>query len=200
MQRDLRAFWQRFQDEIEVAVARPAPDKLLGIRDGFIRYFHDALGRRDLPISVVPHQLGEKPIELPLTDEETIALARRQAVELRAKLGTDYHFCVGTEGGMHPVDVEGETHYFVRSWAVVIGLTGEAWGASGSVELPKRLIEGLDDQEIPFAIPGTRRKGGMISSLTRGLETRRSAVGEATFHALSSAFYGSLESHPLRRG
>ena len=87
----------------------------------------------------------------------------------------------------------------MRSWTVIVGLTGEGWGASGSVEIPPRLIRDLEDHQIPFAIPGTRRKGGMTSSITGGLETRRSAVAMSTFHALSSVLYGLLESHPFRR-
>lgn len=179
-------------------MASSAADKLLGVRDGFIRYFHRGLGR-PLPIAVVPQQIGEPRIGLPLSDEETIALARRRAIGLREAFGGAYHFYVGAEGGLHSIEVDGKVHYFVRGWSVLLGLTGEAWGASGSVEIPQRLIEGLDDQQIPFAIPGTRRKGGMTASLTGGLETRRAAVSAATFNALSSVLYGVLESHPLRR-
>ncbi len=198
MVRDPRAFWSRFQTGIEVAVARPAADKLFGIRDGFRRYFQDTLGR-SVPVVVVPHEEAAERTRLPLSDEETIQLARRQAMELRQSLGDTYHFYAGAEGGLHSVELDDGAHYFVRSWCVILGIAGEAWGASGSVEIPQRLIAGLDDEQIPFAVPGTRRKGGMISSLTGGHETRRSAVALATFHALSSAFYDRLESHPLRR-
>jgi non-canonical (house-cleaning) NTP pyrophosphatase len=198
MQRDLRAFWSRFQAGIEVAVASSAPDKLLGVRDGFLRCFHDGLGR-PIPIAVVPHQDGNERLGLPMSDEETIRLARRRATELREELGATYHFYVGSEGGLHSLELEGKMHYFVSSWTVIVGLAGEAWGASGSVEIPQRLIQGLDDHQIPFAIPGTRRKGGMTSSITGGLETRRSAVSVSTFNALSTVLYGILESHPLRR-
>ena len=198
MERDLRAFWRRFQDGIEIAVASSAADKLLGVRDGFVRYFHQGLGRQ-LPIAVVPQQIGEPMLGLPLSDEETIELARDRAAELRETFGAAYHFYVAAEGGLHSIEIQGKVHYFVRAWSVVLGLTGEAWGGSGSVEIPQRLIEGLDDQQVPFAIPGTRRKGGMTSSLTGGLETRRAAVGTATFNAVSSVLYGIIESHPLRR-
>jgi len=179
-------------------VASSAADKLLGIRDGFVRYFHEGLGR-PIPIAVVPQQSGDEPLGLPLTDEETIELARGKAAAVRESLGQAYHFYAAAEGGLHSLEMAGRVHYFVRAWTVIIGLAGEAWGASGSVEIPPRLIEGLDDQQIPFAIPGTRRKGGMTSSLTGGLESRRNAVAVATFHAVSSVLYGIIESHPLRR-
>ena len=198
MDRDLRAFWRRFQGGIEVAVASSAADKLLGVRDGFVRYFHEGLGR-SIPVAVVPQVTGEDPLGLPLSDEATIKVAREKASQLRETFGSAYHFYVGSEGGLHSLEIENQAHYFVRAWTVVIGLAGEAWGGSGSVEIPQRLIEGLDDQQIPFAIPGTRRKGGMTSSLTGGLETRRVAVATATLHALASVLYGIIESHPLRR-
>ncbi len=198
MERDLRAFWNRFQAGIEVAVASAAPDKLLGVRDGFLRYFHQGLGR-PIPVAVVQQQVEEGGLGLPLSDEATIELARGRAAELRARLGDTYHFYVGAEGGLHAIELDGRMHYFVRSWTAVLSLAGEAWGGSGSVEIPQRLIEGLDDHEIPFAVPGTRRRGGMTSSITGGQETRRSAVGLSTFNALSSALYGMIESHPLRR-
>jgi hypothetical protein len=38
----------------------------------------------------------------------------------------------------------------------------------------------------------------MISSLTGGLETRRKAVAVSTLHALSTLFYGILDSRPVR--
>ena len=198
MDKDLRAFWRRFQGGIEIAVASSAADKLLGIRDGFVRYFHDGLGR-PIPIAVVPQQSGEEPLGLPLSDEETIEMARQKAAALRSELGQSYHFYAAAEGGLHSLEMAGKAHYFVRAWTVILGLAGEAWGASGSVEIPARLIEGLDAQQIPFAIPGTRRKGGMTASLTGGLESRRNAVASATFHAVSSVLYGIIESHPLRR-
>lgn len=198
MEKDLRAFWRRFQGGIEVAVASAAPDKLLGIRDGFVRCFHEGLGR-PIPIAVVPQSSGDEPLGLPLSDEETIRLARDKAANLRETLSDAYHFYVAAEGGLHSLELDGRVHYFVRAWTVILGLAGEAWGASGSVEIPSRLIEGLDDQQVPFAIPGTRRKGGMTSSITRGLETRRQAVAVATLHAVSSVLYGIIESHPLRR-
>jgi non-canonical (house-cleaning) NTP pyrophosphatase len=195
MTQDLRAFWSRFQTGVEVAVASTSSDKLLGIRDGFHRYFHDALDRR-ISVVVVPHAETEDLGGLSFTDAGTVAMARSRARSLIDSLGEAYHFYVGSEGGLHSLEFDGETHYFVRNWTAVVGAIGEAWGASGSIEVPGRYISGAEGREAPIAIPGTRRRGGMISSLTAGLETRRSAVSEATFHALSSLFYGVLEGNP----
>jgi non-canonical (house-cleaning) NTP pyrophosphatase len=198
MATDLRDFWHDFQSGVEVAVHGAVSDRLLGVRDGFLRFFHDGL-ERPVPVAVVAQQ-GEEPRHgLPMSDAETIAQARAGAQALLQRLGRQYHFYACSEGGLHAVDFAGQTHYFVRSWTVIVGAAGEAWGSGGSVELPERLIAGLVGEQIGTSVPGTRRAGGLISSLTGGLESRRSAVGLATLHALSTLFYGLLESRPIRR-
>ncbi len=195
---DVKGFWQRFQSGIDVAVGGDLPDKLLGVRDGFVRYFHHGL-ERSVPVSVMPQPLDEEHTPLPVTDADTLSLARRRALELQRLYGDAFAFHVGTEAGILLFESAGQTRYFVRSWTVVLGLDEETWGSSGSVQLPQRLIHGIDREDLPFAVPGTRRSGGMVSSLTGALETRRSATALATFHALSTLMYGRLESHPHRR-
>ena len=194
---DLKDFWQRLGSGVEVAVAGPAPDKLLGVRDGFLRYFHDGLDRA-VSVAVVPQAIEETPLGLAVGDEEVVHVARARALELESSLAGSYHFYVATEGGLHALEVDGRHCYFVRNWTVVRGLLGEAWGSSGSIQLPERIVAGLDSDQVPLAVPGTRRSGGMISSLTGGLETRRKAVAVSTLHAISSLFYGILESRPIR--
>ena len=198
---DLRDFWQGFQSGVEVAVHGAEADRLLGVRDGFLRFFHDGLDR-PVPVAVVPQPApaGEEPHDgLAMSDEEAIERARCRAHKLLDRLRGHYHFYVCSEGGLHTVDLAGAPRYFVRTWTAVVGGAGEAFGGSGSVELPQRLVAGLSGEQLSMAIPGTRRSGGMISSLTGGLETRRSATGVATLHALSTLFYGVLESRPIRR-
>ncbi len=182
------------------------PDKLLGVREGFRRYFTSAregLERSGLDwsvsVSVIPQPQDEAATPLPLSDTTTLELARSRARELAEQGGDRYAFYVGTEAGLLDLEIEGRHRYFVRSWTVVIGLGDEAWGSSGSVQLPAQLIDGLDGADIPFAIPGRRRSGGMVSSLTRGGENRRSATSLATFHALSTLLYGWIESRPRQR-
>lgn len=194
---DLKNFWQKLQSGIEVAVAGNNSETLLGVRDGFLRFFHDGLDKT-VSVVVVPQAVEPPPIGLPVSDEEVIRLARRYLDELQARLGDNYQFYMASEGGIHPVEVEGKTHYFVRNWTVVRSPLGEAVGSSGSVQLPDRLIAGLDSAQIPFAIPGTRKGGGMIRSLTGGLETRRRTVATSTLNAISTLFYGVLESRPIR--
>jgi len=178
-------------------VASPASDKLLGVRDGIVRYFHDGLDRA-VSVAVVPQNVEESQFGLPVSDEEVIRLARQRALDLERTLADNYHFYVATEGGLHSLEVDGKHCYFVRNWTVVRGLMGEAWGSSGSIQLPERIVAGLETEQVSLAVPGTRKSGGMISSLTGGLETRRKAIAISTLHALSTLFYGVLESRPGR--
>ena len=198
MVRDLTGFWQRFQSGIDVAVGGDLPDKLLGVRDGFLRYFRDGL-ENSVPVSMVPQPQDEARTPLPVSDADILSLARRRAHQLVRLHGDAFAFYVGSEAGLLLFEADGQRRYFVRSWTTVLGLDEEAWGSSGSVQLPERILEGLDQEDLPFAIPGTRRSGGMVSSLTGGLETRRSATALATLNALSTLMYGRLESYPHRR-
>jgi non-canonical (house-cleaning) NTP pyrophosphatase len=197
MTTDLKSFWQRLQTGVEVAVAGTASENLLGVRDAMLRYFHDGLDRT-VSVAVVPQTVSDAPIGLPFTDEDILRLARQRVGELEEKLGGAYHFYIASESGIHAIDVDGGPRYFIRYWTVVRGTLGEAWGSSGSVQIPDRIVAGLDQAQIPFAVPGTRRSGGIIRSLTGGLESRRKAISTATLHALSSLFYGILESRPIR--
>ena len=194
---DLKNFWQRLQTGVEVAVAGQTPDKLLGVRDAFLRFFHDGLDRT-VSVAVVPQPVDDDPVGLLVTDEEVLHHARKKVLDLEQKLGGNYHFYIATEGGVETLTVDGEHRYLVRNWTVVRSPLGETWGSSGAVQLPDRIVAGLDHAQVPFAVPGTRRSGGMISSLTGGLETRRKTIALSTLHAISTLFYGTLESRPIR--
>ncbi|HEX3126658.1 MAG TPA: DUF84 family protein [Thermoanaerobaculia bacterium] len=190
---DIKQFWQRLQGGIEVAVAGNNSETLLGIRDAFLRFFHDGLDRT-VSVVVVPQNVeGPPPMGLPVSDEETLERARSCVKDMESRLGSAYQFYMANEGGMHSLEVEGKACWFVRNWTVVRSPLGEAWGSSGSVQLPERLIDGLDSAQVPFAVPGTRKSGGMIRSLTGGIETRRKAIATSALHALSTLFYGILE-------
>lgn len=194
---DLKNFWQKLQTGVEVAVAGNNSETLLGVRDALLHFFHDGL-EKVVSVVVVPQAVEPPPIGLPVSDEETVELARTSVREMEKRLGDAYQFYMAAEGGIQALEVDGSIRYFIRNWAVVSSPLGEAWGSSGSVQLPERVIAGLDSAQIPFAIPGTRRGGGMIRALTGGLETRRKAVATSSLHAIASLFYGVLESRPIR--
>ncbi|MDA8017404.1 MAG: inosine/xanthosine triphosphatase [Thermoanaerobaculia bacterium] len=193
---DHRDFWRRYQTGIDVSVASgpKLPDKLLGVRDGFLRYFHDGLSR-PIPVSV-SSKLEDDAAPLPLRDEETLELARRRVRALESEMEDNEGFLVGTESGLAIHLVAGRQCHFVRTWTVIRAHCRESWGSSGALQIPSELIEGLAQNDLRFAVPGTRRGGGMVASLTGGVETRRRATALATFHALSSLLYGILESSP----
>lgn len=186
---DLKDFWRRLQTGIAVAVVGAGSAPLLGVRDGFVRYFRDVLDR-PVPVVVVPQQVAIAPSGMPVSDEEALALARRRLIDLEQRVGGEYDFLVSVEGGLHSVELDGRPRFFVRSWAAMRCPVGEACGGSGSIQLPERLVEGLGDPAGPRMVPGTRRSGGLISTLTSGAEDRRGAISEAVFHALSTMFYG----------
>ena len=197
MATDIRDFWQKLQSGVEIAVAGNNSETLLGVRDAFLRFFHDGMDKV-VSVAVVPQEVQPPPIGLPVSDEETLALARSYVKEMEERLGQTYTFYMAAEGGIQALEVDGSLRYFIRNWAVLRSPLGESWGSSGSVQLPDRLIAGLDRAQIPFAIPGTRRGGGMIRALTSGLETRRKAVATSSLHAISTLFYGVLSSRPIR--
>ena len=184
--------WSRFQGGLEVAAAAAGPEELFGVRQGFVRYFHQGL-RRELPIAVVPHAEEDERSGLSSSDGETLERIRQRALGLERELGDAYSFYVATAGGLHTVTAGGRDACFVRCWTVVCGPPGEAWGASGSLQIPDLMLAGAGDPAQDLGGVGTRRRGGLVSSLTARLEDRRSAVALATFHALATLFYGRLE-------
>ncbi len=141
--------------------------------------------------------MDESRTPLPLADAEILSLAQARARDLEHNHKDHFSLFVGSEAGLLQVSTGGLTRYLVRSWSVVIGLGEETWGSSGSVQLPESVISGLGDGDLPFSVPGTRRSGGMVSSLTGGLETSRDTTALATFNAISTLMYGRLENRPL---
>lgn len=184
--------WSRLQGGLEVAAVAAGPEELFGVRQGFVRYFHHGL-RRALPIAVVPHRGESRRTGLSASDGETLESIRRRARDLERELGDAYTFYVATAGGLHTVTAGGRDACFVRCWTVVCGPFGEAWGGSGSLQIPDLMLAGAGHPARDLGGVGTRRRGGLVSSLTARLEDRRSAVALATFHALSTLFYGRLE-------
>ena len=187
-------FWRRLQSAIEVSVANQGSAKLLGVRDAFRRYFAQGMDWRS-PIAIVPQPEVDRPGLLPLEDAEAILLATEAVDRLDGYWGEHYDFLVAVEEGLTQIEIKGEKRAFVQSWAVVRCSLGEAWGGSGALQLPREFIE-EDAAGHPSYSPSRRRGGGIVESLTGGLESKRSASAIATLHALSTLFHGRLESSP----
>lgn len=185
-------FWSRLQGGLEVAAVAAGPEELFGVRQGYVRYFHHGL-RQALPIAVVPHGGEKGRTGLAASDDETLERIRGRARALQDELGDAYAFYLATAGGLHSARAGGIDACFVRCWTVICSPLGEAWGASGSLQIPELMLGGSADRDRALVGVGTRRRGGLVSSLTARLEDRRSAVALATFHALATLFYGRLE-------
>ncbi|HVS65827.1 MAG TPA: DUF84 family protein [Thermoanaerobaculia bacterium] len=179
---------------LDVAVDSSDSEKLLGVRDGLVRFFEEGLDR---PLRVRVESLSDAGdgTAILLSDEEMIARAATRARRLRDACG-GHAFAASSETGIHSVRHGEQDLHFVRSWVVVCALDAnrsEAAGGSGSLQLPQRLIQGLEVGDLPFAVPGRRRRGGMTSSLTGGLETRRRALALATLNAVATLYFGVVE-------
>ena len=164
---------------------------LLGVRDGFRRYFELGLGPNPL-VSVRPGACIEEASSIRTSAEATLETAHRLAGALRRETPEAGVFCVAAEEGLTTLEVDGAGRSFLHCWAVVASSIGTACGGSGSIEIPERFMRSAD-RRGRVQVPGTRRRGGMLGSLTRGLESRREAFSLATFHALSSLFFGLVE-------
>lgn len=182
--------WLPLQAGMEVVVAASSPDKLLGVREGFLRFLRDGL-ESEAAVVVASGRADSRSEPLPYTDAEGIDLARSKVRELRGSVGSSYHFCVAAEGGLAAAELDGDLRYFVKTWAVIDGFGSESWGMSSGVQMPGPLLEATG-ADLPRVVPGTRRGGGMVGSLTRGLESRRSAVAAATANALATLVYEAL--------
>ncbi len=189
----LSKFLEGYQRGIEVGVAAGSPEELLGVRDGFLRFFHEGL-ERSAPVAVVPHEVEHRHRGIAQSDVDALGSARWAARELARRLEETYQFYVAGEVCVQDLVADEGRHLLLRSWIVVIGPPGETIGASASLELPRSLVEGLEPHEVAVKVPGSRRRGGLMARLTGGLETRRDAVAVATLNALSTLFFGILES------
>ncbi|MEM7480323.1 MAG: DUF84 family protein [Acidobacteriota bacterium] len=191
---DSKDFWRTLQTGTAVAVAGSTSPRLLGVRDAFSRYFREVVGVQP-SVAVVPQAVEQKPVGLAVSDQEVVASVHQRVAVLAERLEEEYPFIVAVEGGLHTLTLdEDPPRTFIRAWAAVHCPLGEALGSSGSIELPAGVLA----RRSGF-LAGTRRGGGIISSLTGGQEDRRRATAEATFHALCSVFYEVIEGPGQRR-
>lgn len=174
-----------------MVVASRDSEKLLGVRDGFRRYLLGGLGRH-MAVAVRSSAAAEETSPIWTSAESTLAAASRLAIDLRRQVEDRTALCVAVEEGLATLEVDGVGRNFVHCWTVISSPVGTACGGSGPVEIPDRVTQSLDTRG-PVKVPGTRRRGGMLGSLTGGLESRREAFALATFHALSSLFFGLVE-------
>ncbi len=178
-------------------VASHDSDQLLGVSDGFRRYLRGL--DREMALSVEPDAEAREESMLWTTAEDTLTAAHRQVTELKRRSPAPWVFCIALEEGLATLDVDGHPREFLFSWAVLSCALGTTCGGSGPVEIPERLIAGPDPSQRA-GVPATRRRGGILGSLTGGLESRREAFSLATLHAVSSLFFGFAEADTSSAG
>lgn len=183
--------------QIHVVGGNRFPDKLLGIRDGFSRLVSERFG---FPVSLSIQMLPapDLPERIPMSEEELWNLSRDKIVAAEASSSESFAFLVCVESGLVYRELFGKFVYFVKTVAVIRGLGGEALGSSGELQLPETLVTSFDTLHAQQPLPGTRRAGGMVHSLTAGQDTRRSTAAQATFNALATLCWGMLPSSITR--
>ncbi len=216
---DIKGIWHRFQSglDVTVAVRGHAPEKSLGVRDGFLRYLHDVLQDAP-PLTVRIHQVEGKP-ELPMTDSDSLTAAR-ELVRLTRQEQPETFFVVACEEGLSEVVVEGPSagrtsagrtsagrtsagrtsagrtsagrtvRHLVKSWAVVDLQTG---GQPSAYEQAWGCSGGV---QIPDSVLGT------VSDSPVGFRTGPSPVFPSTRRGqgLVQAITGNLENRRSTTG
>ena len=138
----LSEFWSQITSSeegssgVEVAVGSAQSDKLLGVRDGFVRYFGQGMGR-PLPVAVHSEPDVEDGTHIPLTDEECLTLAHDRVLELRSRASARYQFWVCSEMGIHSLELDGDslcTSFGGGPSSMVRPV--ERWGAVGRSSYP----------------------------------------------------------------
>lgn len=161
------------------------------MRDGFARLLSERFGFRvALAIHLVP--APELPERIPMAEEELWTLTRDKISAAETDPDESHTFRVCVESGLVYRELFGKFVYLVKTVAIVRGLGGEALGSSSELQLPEILVTDFDSLHTQLPLPGTRRAGGMVHSLTDGLETRRSTAAQATFNALVTLCWGML--------
>lgn len=185
---------------VEVAAASARSEILLAVREGFVRYFHQGLGR-ETAVAVVAHEASQPPLGVAASGAEMVERCQQRAAELEQRLDQDYQFYVAVDEGLETLSLESGGRHLVRTWAVVRGLGGTSCGGSGSFELPARLLsEGMTGADGRRKMAGMRRRRALVEALSGGLESRRSSAAEAVFNALAALFYDAYSGHPKSGG
>lgn len=200
--------WTSVHRGFAVSTDTSDSQKLFGFRDGFRQYFASVGWEPEVQVRARGSE-GDHPA-IPTSDERLMTTVGERAARLyRADQGSST-FSVASESGLSFHEAEGSeeerevdlqastrTVVLVKTWVAMASSMGTAYGVSGGVQIPHAILQARAGVDIP--VPGHRRKGGIVGSLTRGVETRRSAIRQATLYALSTMFYGCFDDRTIRR-
>ncbi len=148
----------------------------------------------------VPSGVGHTP----LSRAELMAGARKRAetlVAMAREKREPWKYFVGLEGGLDVVGEGGERWAFLENWAYVSDGAGRgAYGQSGAVLLPPRLVARVVDEGVELAEAidafaggqGIRDAQGAWGVLTRNLITRQDAFRISVINAFAPFFNARL--------
>jgi non-canonical (house-cleaning) NTP pyrophosphatase len=136
----------------------------------------------------------------PLSRLESMQGARFRANALRQiahERNETWEYCVGLEGGLEVMLVDGERRVFLESWAYICGRDAAGhYGQSGAIALPDEIATEVVDRGVELsdaidAFAGTQgiRDGlGAWGVLTCGVITREEAFRIAAINAFAPFF------------
>jgi inosine/xanthosine triphosphatase len=154
---------------IVVAVGSIRKPKLAAVREALNEISGLLFAHTQFPpgsLEVVGLEVASGVTHTPSTREELMrgARYRAEAVQCVAKQnGEPWNYFVGLEGGLDPIEENGERRVFLESWAYVSDGQGGHFGRSGSLELPEALAEEvlLRGTELSIAIDQFAQQSGI---------------------------------------
>jgi inosine/xanthosine triphosphatase len=132
----------------------------------------------------------------PATCEELMRGAKQRAealVQHARKIGEDWKYFVGLEGGLDAVEENGNRRVFLESWAYVSNGSRGYFGRSGGVEIPEALAHEVLEKGVELSVAidkfagesGIRDAQGAWGVLTRNMITRQEAFRVAVIAAFA---------------
>jgi inosine/xanthosine triphosphatase len=128
----------------------------------------------------------------PVGDEETIRGALNRAAAVLEKL-PEANWGVGIEGGVVYHTIEGKTQLLTCAWCAIRDRKGNSsYGGGLFMPLPPTIVTDIeagyelgDATDRLFAVTGSKRAGGALGHLSKGLENRQQAYESIFTYALS---------------
>jgi inosine/xanthosine triphosphatase len=136
----------------------------------------------------------------PLSEAEIVGGARRRATELmsRGEFVARSSYAVGLEGGLSPLEIDGERVWALHTWAAVSDGSEWGYGAGGALTIPahvaRRVLAGEELGDVVDGLAGepTRATRGAWGVLTRDLVGRRDAFRLAVLAAFAPFYNASV--------
>jgi len=170
-----------------VVVGSSNPTKVKAVEETLRRAVSEMLLPRISQFEVHSLEVESGVSAQPVGDEETIrgATTRAEAV-LKAMPQTDWG--VGIEGGV----VQHQTMLMTTAWCVIRDRLGNiSFGGGLMLPLPPAIVRDLetglelgDATDRLYRVQGSKRAGGVVGHLSKGLETRQQAYESIFTYAL----------------